>query len=131
VLKTPPLPYALTPPSFRFPALAALTGRLPLGAGREAVMAVLLSARIAGDADGSSPISAGARRARAAAAHQWLAASCPDARIRAACTALTDASVAGDPAALAEALARVMEVTAGYLDAGARSELRDLGNTFR
>jgi hypothetical protein len=126
VLRTTPPPYSLETPSFRFPALAALAGRLPLGSGRETALAVLLSARVAEGALTPGLLSASVRKARGAAAHQWLAATCPDAKVRAACTALVEAAATGDRAAIGKAVTRVMDVTAGHLDAAARSELRQL-----
>jgi len=42
-------PYALAPTSFRFPALAALAGRAPLGGQREVVLAAYVVARLAHD----------------------------------------------------------------------------------
>ena len=46
-MHTEPLPYALEPLRFPFPALAALAGRLPLGGGREVALAALMTARLA------------------------------------------------------------------------------------
>jgi hypothetical protein len=131
VLRPPQPPYALESPAFRFPAIAALAGRLPLGAGREPVLAVLLAARIAGSLANPDTLTPSVRKTRAAAAHQWLSATCPDGKVRAACAALADASVAADPGVAAAALARVMEVTDGFLDPPARSELRGLLDLFK
>jgi hypothetical protein len=131
VLRTPRPPYALESPRFPFPALAGLAGRLPLGAGREPVLAVLLTARIASGTGSATTLSAPARKARAAAANQWLSATCPDTKIRAACAALAETSVTDDRTATANALAKVMEVTDGFLDAAARTELRAMLAVFQ
>lgn len=131
VLQTPRPPYALESPTFRFAAVAALAGRLPLGAGREPILAVLLAARIADAAANPATLSPSVRKARAAAAQQWLSATCPDGKVRAACAALADASVAADRDVAAAALVKVMEVTDGFLDTAARSELRGLLAAFR
>lgn len=123
-------PYSVEPATFRFPALAALAGKLPLGSGREAVLSALLAARLAAqtlhaDADGS------ALAARAAAARDWFRALCPDAKVRAACTAVADATAGGpggqsDAEAVARALHRLAEVAGRHLDAAARAELETL-----
>jgi hypothetical protein len=130
VLRPPPPPYSLAPTDFRFPALAALGGRLSLGAGREAVVAVLLAARLAAGAVPATPLSRELRAARAAAAVQWLGATCPDARVRSACVAVADASAADAPLAIASALAKVIEVTSTHLDPAARAELTTLARIF-
>ncbi|HKS06660.1 MAG TPA: hypothetical protein VJR92_10140 [Gemmatimonadaceae bacterium] len=131
MLRPPQPPYALESPAFRFPAIAALAGRLPLGAGREPILAVLLAARIAGVVTDPGTLSPSVRKARAAAAQQWLSATCPDGKVRAACVALADASVAADRDVAAAALVKVMEVTDGFLDSASRSELRGLLDMFK
>jgi hypothetical protein len=116
---------------FRFPALAALAGQLPVGAGREAALAALLSARMAAGAALPSPLPAALREVRAAAARHWLQGSCPDAKVRAACSALAEATAGDAPEGVASALARVMEVTAPNLDTAARLEFGTLIAVFR
>ena len=131
MLQPPRPPYALESPSFRFPAIAALAGRLPLGAGREPILAVLLAARIADVVTTPDALTPAVRKSRAAAAQQWLSATCPDGKVRAACVALADASISADGDAAARALVKVMEVTDGFLDGAARSELRALLDVFQ
>ena len=130
VLRPPAPPYALATTAFRFPALAALAGRLPLGSGREAVLAALIAARLAAGATPPSPLDRTRRTARAVAAQQWLHATCPDPRVRAACSALADATAGNVGDSVAQALQRVMEVTAPHLDQGARSEILAIIRVF-
>jgi hypothetical protein len=58
----------LAPTPFRFPALASLAGRAPLGGDREVALATYLAARLAHDAlataDSPSPFAPSARSAR-------------------------------------------------------------------
>jgi hypothetical protein len=96
------------------------------------VIAALLAARIAADTVPPG-LDAGARTRREIAARQWFPALCTDPKLRAACTAVADASagaldgVNGDPAsggpAIGRALAKVIEVTARHLDRDARLEM--------
>src|SRR5688500_148699 len=65
----PAPPYALTTPSFEFPALASLAGRAPMGGEREVALACLVVARLAA---GASALTSEVRGARAAAAKVWL-----------------------------------------------------------
>jgi hypothetical protein len=130
MLRPPSPPYSVENAEFAFPALAALMGRLPLGAGREAMLAALLAARLAAGAiPGNLPVAA--RRQRAASAAHWLRAMCPDAKVRVACTALADATGGDAPESVAKALQTVIDVTAGQLDTAARSELAGLAATLR
>src|SRR5512140_2779209 len=99
MLQPPAPPYALTAPAFRFPALAALAGGLPVGAGREAALAVLLVARLATGALPEGPLSRALRARRATAARHWIGATCPDVRVRGACLALADATAGDEPEA--------------------------------
>lgn len=132
-------PYSVEPATFQFPALAALAGKLQLGSGREAAVAALLAARLARDAADPDTLDRATREARAAAARDWFRALCPDARIRAACTAVADATGGPGPrseggldtAALARAIQRVSEVTSRHLDAAARRELEALARRLQ
>jgi hypothetical protein len=112
--------------AFRFRHLAAAVGRLPLGGQRETALGTLLAARcVAGAFADEAP--ATARAPRADNARQWVQSLVIDPAARAALVALVTASGdGGSPAGATRALARVMEVTAGLLDRGARSELAAL-----
>ncbi|HLV25812.1 MAG TPA: hypothetical protein VKZ41_05840 [Gemmatimonadales bacterium] len=128
------LPYATAPVRFRFPALAALAGRSPLGGRREAVLGTLQVARlvaVAGDAN----FDPAARAERSAATQSWLAAIALPDQLRAA---LTDAlnAAGNDPDTAADALKRVLDVVSPSLDEPSRSELKALladssGRTLR
>jgi hypothetical protein len=118
-------PFAVAPATFRFPALATLASRSALGAGREAILSVLLTARLVdGAASGSLPRPA--REQRAAAAAQWLGTACPDARIRAACLAVVDATADDAHEPLARGLSKLIEATAAHLDGASKAELAAL-----
>lgn len=122
----PPLPpYAVAPPSFPFPILAARAGEAPLGGPREAVMACFVAMRLVRDAleTGGHAVPPSLRVARARGARAWLAALAVPAAVRGPVGKLIDATVADDPGAIRTPLAAVMNVTAAYLDAGSRSEL--------
>jgi hypothetical protein len=116
-------PFALIPPTFRFPALASLAARSALGAGREATLAVLLTARVA---EGALTLPRDARSARAAAAAQWLSAACPDAKLRAACISVVEATTDDAREPLARALTRVIDANASHLDGASKAELAGL-----
>jgi hypothetical protein len=118
-------PYALAPTTFRFPALAALSGRAPLGGQREVALATFLAARLAHDALPSRGLNADTRADRAAGAKTWLSNLTLPAPVRPALAKLVEAS-AGETAGLAEAVRNVISVTANFLDSHARSELDQL-----
>lgn len=116
-------PFALTPATFRFQALASLAARSALGNGREAMLAMLLTARVA---EGMLTLPRASRVVRAAAASQWLSVSCPDAKIRAACISVVEATADDAREPLARALTRVVEANAAHLDGASKAELTAL-----
>ena len=118
-------PYAVAPNVFPFPALAALAGRAPLGGPREIALACLVGARLASGCM-EPAIGTPERTARAAAARSWLGSLNLPPGIRNAVTRVADASAGESPAAVAAALVKVMEVTAGQVDGHARLELQRL-----
>ena len=118
-------PFALTPAAFRFPALASLAARSALGAGREATLAVLLTARVV-EGVLNSGLSRPARAVRAAAASQWLSASCPDAKVRAACISVVEATTDDAREPVARSLTRLVDANASYLDGASKAELAAL-----
>ena len=118
-------PYALAPTTFRFPALAALAGRAPLGGQREVALATYLAARLAHDALPGRGLAAEARAQRAGGAKNWMATLTLPSAVRPALAKLIEAS-AGQPAGLAEAVRNVISVTANFLDSHARLELEQL-----
>ena len=125
-------PYAVAPPAFPFPALAARAGAEALGGSREAVMAVFVAARLVHDAldteAGAVPPSLRAARARGARA--WLGALAVPSGVRTSVGRLIEASTSDDPAAMRAPLTSVMAVTAGYLDPASRSELDRLAQAL-
>jgi hypothetical protein len=125
-----PAPYSVTPIPFRFVALARLAGSLPLGQGRESAIAVLLVARLAGSALVDDIVPAAVAK-RAAAARKWLPSLCPDKAVCAAAAAVCDAIMAGDGRGVSRAMARVTEITAPILSAGARFELAAISVSAR
>lgn len=118
-------PYALSAMSFRFGALASLSGRAPLGGRREVAMALYLAARLAQDALPERDIDEASRRDRAGHAKQWLSTLSLPASVRPTLAALIDAS-AGDAAAASKCLRAAMNATNEALDRDARAELTQL-----
>jgi hypothetical protein len=100
-----------------------LAARSALGAGRELALATLLTARVA---EGVLSLPRAARTVRAAAASQWLSASCPDNKVRAACISVVEATVDDAREPLARALNRVIDANALHLDAASKAELTAL-----
>lgn len=121
-------PFAVAPPAFPFPALAAGAGHAALGGDREVILACFIAARLVHDAleteDGAVPPSL--RRARARGARNWLGSLALPAGVKGPMGKLIDASGADDVGAVRGALAAVIAVTAAHLDPGARSELHRL-----
>lgn len=126
----PAPPYALDTPRFRFPALAALAGRSPLGGEREVVLAALLGARLVLAALPPRPLPHAARAARASGARSWLASLALPVAVRTPIARLIDATVDAEPASLAEAMGGAIEVIAPHLDAHALTELRGVANAL-
>jgi hypothetical protein len=118
----PQPPYALAPIAFPFPALAGLAGRLPLGGGREVVLAVLSISRLACGLLPPEPISPDDRQTRAAAARVWLASLALPAALRVPLARAIDASALG-ATPMAGALRVVAAAAGSFLDAGASLEV--------
>ena len=118
-------PYALAPTSFRFPALAALAGRAPLGGQREVVLAAYVIARLAHDTLAERGLSTETRADRAAHARTWLATLALPATARAALQRSIDASAA-EPRAVADTIGGVIKAVDGFLDPASRLELAQL-----
>jgi hypothetical protein len=120
------LPYSLASPTFPFRALAALTGRLPLGGERELALATLMAARLASAAVPPHQLSAPARHSRAAGARVWFSTLTLPAAVRAPIARLLEATVQDDAATIASALTEVVTAAAPVLDRPARAELAGL-----
>jgi hypothetical protein len=118
-------PYALAPTSFRFPALASLAGRAPLGGQREVVLAAYVVARLAHDTLAERGISAETRADRAAHARTWLATLALPAPARGALQRSIEAST-GHSRRAAEATSDVIKAIDAYLDPPSRLELAQL-----
>jgi hypothetical protein len=119
-------PYALAAPEFRFPALAALAGRRPLGGEREVVLAVFVCVHIVIGALPGSGISAESRARRAAGARAWLAAVALPAGARAPFARLIDAAAQDEAPTLRQALRTVLDTIGRTLDAPSRREVERL-----
>jgi hypothetical protein len=122
-------PYGLAPTPFRFPALAALAGRAPLGGRREVALATYLAARLADDVLAENGLVAAVRAERAATARNWLSTVALPAPIRQPLARLIEAS-AGDAPGTSQALRAVIAVTAEFLDRAARLEVEKLAETL-
>ena len=122
-------PYALEPTPFRFPALASLAGRAPIGGEREVALATYLAARLAHDSHASRGLSPEIRAERAASAKTWLSTLSLPAATRTALSALMDASGA-EGGRLAPAIRAVITATTNRLDRASRTELERLAESF-
>ena len=119
-------PYALTPPRFRFRALAALIGRSPLGGEREVALATLLAARLVVGALPPLPLPQGVRITRANGARAWFAALALPTQFRQSLARLLDATTSVDRDGLEGALRALIEASSPPLDAAAIGELREV-----
>lgn len=122
-------PYALSPTSFRFVALAVLAGRAPLGGHREVALATYLAARLADDTRSDRNLAPATRAERAGHARTWLSTLALPNAVRPALQKLLEAT-AGPPAAAIPALRAVITVTADFLDPAARLELDQLASAL-
>ena len=122
-------PYSVTPPRFRFRALATLAGRAPLGGAREVALATYVVARLVDDAAPAHALPEETRVARANAARSGLAGMALPSAVRPALTRLVDAS-GGDALGLRPALRIVITITADYLDTAAISDLEKLAQAL-
>jgi hypothetical protein len=122
-------PHSLEATVFRFPGLASLAGRAPLGGRREVALATYVAARLAHDTLAGRGISQPTRVERATHARTWLANIALPAAVRPALGRLIDASSV-DAKHAAEAVRAVIGVTASYLEAGAHSELDQLAKSL-
>jgi hypothetical protein len=111
---------------FRFPALAALAGRRPLGGDREVAVAAFVGARLVAGVLPPHALEPDVRAARSAGARTWLAAVALPAATRAPFGRLIDASGRDDPSALRAALTGLIDAAGRLLDAPARRELEGL-----
>lgn len=119
-------PYALTPTTFRFRALAALAGRAPLGGGRETALASYVVARLAVGCLPDSSLPLEDRTNRAAAARTWLASLALPVAVRAPLVKVIESTRHDSRPAVGAALVTVADVAASYLDGPAVAELREL-----
>lgn len=126
-----PSPYALAVPAFRLRPLAEAAGRAQVGGPRETVMAALIGARLATAAVGTQSLTPAQREARADAARNWLGTIALAPGPKAAAAKLIESTRTADPAAMALALDGVTDITAPWLDRGARSALDSLVQALR
>jgi hypothetical protein len=123
-VRPPRQPYALEVPAFPFASLATLAPRLPIGGGRELVLAIFAVVRLADDMR-SIDMDVADRRERAANARKWLATlALPEPQKR----ALADLATAseGHGSSAAPAVRRVVETAGSVLDHASRSDLERL-----
>jgi hypothetical protein len=101
-------------------------GRSPLGGEREVALAALLAARLVLGALPPQPLPQGVRAARANGARAWLAALAVPAPLRQALARLVDATAGIDRASLEPALQAVIDASSPQLDPPAIAELREI-----
>lgn len=121
----PSPPYALAPTTFRFPALATLAGRTPMGDQRQVAIAAYVIARLAHDTLPERGLTEAVRGERVTGAKTWLANLALPAPVRPALVRVVEATATGQ-SQTAEALRAVIAVTANLLDPKARLELDQL-----
>ncbi len=105
--------------------MAGLAGRLPLGGGREVVLALLAVARLASGLLPPDRLPLEDRQARSAAARIWLASLALPAALRVPLARVIDATTAG-AMPTAGALRAVGAAAGGYLDGAASLEIERL-----
>jgi hypothetical protein len=131
-VQSPLPPYALPAPTFPFPHLAGLAGRAPIGGAREVALACFVAARLAADygtplVDAADP----ARAARAAGAKGWLGTLALPTEVRGPLIRCVESTAQGPARTVAQELAALAAVGAGYLDGGSRAELETLAAALR
>jgi hypothetical protein len=126
-----PSPYALAAPTNRLRAVAEAAGRAPVGGPREAVLATLLGARLAAAALPPRALASSLRAARAESGRAWLGTVALQPVPKAAASRLLESTAGSDLNAIANALAKVTDVTAPWLDRSARSALDSLVQALR
>lgn len=112
---------------FRFPALAALAGRRPLGGEREIALAALVCAHLVVGTLPEHALPVDVRARRASAARAWLSAMAVPAPARASVARVIDACGRDDLSAVQQTLRALVEGIARSLDTAARRELERLG----
>src|SRR5688572_27037331 len=127
----PRAPYSLEPTAFRFPAMAMMAGRAPLGGPRELALACFLVARIVADCvTEAETLSPEQRASRAHGAKQWLGGATLPHPIKGALVRLAESTAATDRRVMRSALDYVMTVTANQRDSGARLEFGRLAQAI-
>jgi hypothetical protein len=111
---------------FRFPALAALAGRRPLGGEREIALAALVCAHLVVGVLPEHALPADARARRATAARAWLGAMALPAAARASVVRVIDACGRDDAATVQQTLRALVDAIGRSLDPPGRRELERL-----
>lgn len=119
----------MAPTPFRFPAVAALAGRAPLGGQREVALGTFLAARLALDTLPDRGLTPASRVDRALQARTWLSTMTLPSAVRSALLHVIDASTQ-EPAAAAEAVRALLGATASFLDARSKTELERLATAL-
>jgi hypothetical protein len=112
----------LAPAPFPLPALASAAADAPLGAGREALLALLLVGRLAAATSGPEALPPPVRAARAAAARQWLATAALPTPLRTALVRVLESTAADDPRPLAAAMRHAATAAGRWLPPEAGAE---------
>jgi hypothetical protein len=116
--------------SFRFPALAALAGRAPIGGQREVALAVYVAARLADDAVPDRALPTSIRAERATGARNWLASATLPQTVRAPLMKLIVRSAGDDSGATGGAVRAVLAAATTHLSPAVRSELTTLATSL-
>ncbi len=124
-------PYALAAPTFRFPALATLAGRKPLGGERELVLAIYVGAHLTAGLLPPLALPTAQRAQRVPGAKSWLGALAVPAAARPIMLRLIESTARDDRAAIRSALRAAIESAGKLLDAPSRRELERLADELR
>lgn len=111
---------------FRFPALAALAGRRPLGGDREIALAVLVCAHLVAGTLPEHALPVIARAQRSAGARAWLGAIALPAASRASVARVIDACGRDDLGVVQQTLRALLDGIGRSLDSASRRELERL-----
>lgn len=125
VIGQPP-PFALSRPTFRFPALVALAGSMPLGGNRESAIACLIAARLASALLPPYAFADGALKQRSEQARTWVASLAVPSNTRQSFLGVARAVGSDDRGAAVGALHAMVAVVRENLDENALRELADL-----
>ena len=115
---------------FRFPHLAALAGRAPIGGAREVALASFVVARLVAERIGAMDDDPPPRAARYVAAKGWLGTLALPQAVRNAAARCAELSVDGDRGEISREIRSLVLAASGFLDNKSRGELDALARSL-